>query len=145
MATAQDIITGALRRAKIVSAEIPIEASDLANGLEDLNDWASLLEVSTIALGFTQVSNATDEVNIPLEAVGMYKCNLAVYMSAQYGLPTDALLLNDANETMKQVLIAFAPTLDVDFPDTLPLGSGNQNQLTNNNRRFFNQNQDTNF
>ena len=145
MATGTDIITGALRRAKIVSAEIPIEASDLANGLEDLNDWASLLEVSDIALGFTPLSAATDTVNIPIEAVAMYKCNLAVYMLAQYGLPADVLLLNDANTTMKAVLNAFAPTLDVDFPDTLPTGSGNQTQLSGNDQRFFPNNQDTNF
>lgn len=143
MATGTDIITGALRRAKIIAAEIPVEATDLANGLEDLNDWASLLEVSSIALGFTQLGAVTDEVTIPLEAVAMYKCNLAVYMSAQYGLQPDPLLLSDADTTMKAVLRAFGPRIKASYPDTLPMGSGNRTQY--NSREFYPANQDTNF
>ena len=145
MATGTDIITGALRRAKIVSAEIPVEASDLANGLEDLNDWASLLEVSSLALGFTPLSSATDEVNIPVEAVAMYKCNLAVYMSAQYGLTPDPLLLSDADTTMKATLRAFAPRIKASYPDTLPKGTGRSGVDSFYNRRFYPKNQDTNF
>jgi len=145
MATATDIIEGALRKLKVISPEIPVEAQYIVNGLSDLNDFGNQLE-SVFPLGFVTLSSATSEVNIPVETIGMFKSNLAIYISPQYGIQPSPLLINEANTSMNNALIAFGETLtDVDFPDTLPIGSGNQNQLIIEEQRFFSGNKDVNF
>jgi len=145
MATASDIIQGALRRIQVISAETPIEADEIQDGLEDLNDWASALEVGTIALGFVPLAETGDIINIPREAEGMYKDNLAIYMGGQYGAPIPQSLVISASKSMNAVLNAFQRPINPSLPDTLPIGSGNQCYDNIDDRRFFNQNQKENF
>ena len=143
MATGTDIIEGALRKLKVISPEIPMESHYSDNGLVDLNDFGLLLETS-LPLGFTALSSASSAVNIPVEAVGMYKSNLAIYLAPQYGKTLDPLLLKEAGDSKKAVLRAFQQTLEVDFPDSLPMGSGNSG-LAYDEQEFFPANKDVNF
>jgi len=145
MATAADIIKGALRRIQIVGSESPIEADEIADGLEDLNDWATSLEASTLQLGFSSLSNTGNTVNIPDQCVGMYKDNLAIYIAGQYGAPVEQSLTKSASESMNKALIAFAPLVDPELPDTLPIGSGNQCDLITKNQKYFKSNTDRSF
>lgn len=145
MTTAAEIIKGALRRLQILGSEADIESAEIADGLEDLNDWASALESGKVRLGFTRVANSGDTINIPAEAVGMYKDNLAVYIAGQYGAPIQQSLILSAENSMVSVLNAFAPVILVKFPDTLPIGSGNECDLDYQDQRFFEQNESDNF
>lgn len=145
MATAADIIKGALRKLGVRESESPIEASELADGLEDLNDWASSLEQSTIALGFTPLSSPADTVTIPREAVSMYKLNLALYMAADYSAPIPQTLAQSASDSMKEVLRIFQKPIHVDYPNTLPIGLGNECDYVTVDQKFFREDQSENF
>lgn len=145
MATAADIIKGALRRIQVISAETPIEADEIQDGLEDLNDWGSSLEVGTIQLGFVPLADTGDTITIPREAESMYKDNLAIYMAGQYGSPVAQTLIQSASKSMTMVLNAFQRPINPALPDTLPIGSGNECFSDVNDRRFFNQNLKENF
>ncbi len=145
MTTAADIIKGSLRRLQVIEDETPIEASEIQDGLEDLNDWASALEVGKIQLGFIPVENTADTVNIPREAVGMYKDNLAIYIAGQYGAPIPGTLSLSADKSMNQVLTAFSPPINPELPDTLPIGDGNECDLITEDQRFFSPNNIENF
>jgi len=145
MATAADIIRGALRKIQILGSESPIEDDEIADGLEDLNDWGTELEASTLQLGFVPVASPGDTVNIPAQAVGMYKNNLAIYMAGEYGAPVTQTLVKSARDSMDRALITFAPVINVEFPDTLPIGSGNECDLIIEDQRFFNPNSVENF
>jgi len=125
MTTATDIIKGALRRLQIIGSETPIEADEIADGLEDLNDWASAIETGKLSLGFVPVGAPADTVNIPREAVAMYKDNLAIYIAGQYGAPVSQTLIKSADDSMRLALNTFQPLIDAEYPDSLPLGSGN--------------------
>lgn len=145
MATAADIIKGALRKLQVIASETPIEDDEIADGLEDLNDWGSSQEVGFLALGFCPLENTADEVNIPREAVGYFKDNLAIYIAGQYGTPIPQSTVISAEKTMIEVLNAFQGPINVQFPDTLPVGSGNECDLIDQDQRFFNQNRPENF
>ena len=145
MATAADIIRGALRKIQTLGSESPIEPDEITDGLEDLNDWASALEASKLQLGFSPVANPADTVNIPSQCVGMYKNNLAMYIAGEYGAPITQTLAQAARDSMNQALISFAPVIEVEFPDTLPIGSGNECDLITRDQRFFKPNSTENF
>lgn len=143
MSTASDIIEGALRKLKVTSPEIPTEAHYISNGLVDLNDFGLQLE-SVFPLGFESLTASTDEVNIPIECVGMFKSNLAIYLAPQYGLQPDPLLMLEAERSMSMALSAFGK-INTTYPSSLPRGSGNQNQFNNNYQHFFPKNDEQNF
>ena len=145
MATAATIIKGALRRIQIVGSESPIEDDEIVDGLEDLNDWGSAHEAGFLQLGFSSVTNTGDTVNIPIEAVGYFKDHLALYMAGQYGAPISQTLMMSAQDSKARALNAFAPVINVEFPDTLPIGSGNECDLITEDQRFFSPNSDQNF
>lgn len=145
MATAADIIKGALRRLQVIEDETPIEASEINDGLEDLNDWGSAHEVGFLQLGFSPVQNTGDTVNIPREAAGYFKDHLALYIAGQYGTPIPGTLVDSASKTMTWALNAFQRPIDVEYPDTLPIGAGNQCDLITEDQRFFNPNSKENF
>jgi len=145
MATAADIIKGALRRLQIIGSETPIEYDEIKDGLEDLNDWAIGIEHGKIALGFAPVNLSSDIVNIPREAVGMYKDNLAIYVAGQYGAPIPQSLIKSAGDSMSLVLNMFQGNISVDYPDSLPIGSGSECDFLIEDQRFFNNNGESNF
>jgi len=145
MATAADIIKGALRRLQVIGSETEIEPDEIADGLEDLNDFGSNHEVGFLALGFVPVENTADTVNIPRGAVGYFKDALGLYIAGQYGFPIPQSLILSAARSQSNALNAFQNPIDVEFPDTLPVGSGNECDLIIDDQRFFPPNSIENF
>ena len=145
MATAADIVKGALKRLQIVGSESPIENDEIVDGLGDLNDWGAAHEAGFLQLGFSPVSLPADIVDIPVQAVGYFKDHLALYIAGQYGAPVPQTLMLAARDSKIRALTTFAPVIDVAFPDTLPLGSANECNTTINPEHFFPSNADQNF
>jgi len=145
MTTAADIIKGSLRRLQVIESETPIEASEIEDGLEDLNDFGSSHETGFLALGFSPVANTADLINIPRPAVGYFKDALALYIAGQYGTPVPQTLVISAQMTQERALNAYQIPIDVEYPDTLPIGSGNECDLLTTNQKFFKSNNKENF
>ena len=145
MATAADIIKGALKRLQVIEGENPIEANEMADGLEDLNDFGSSHEDGFLALGFVPVANSADVINIPTGAVGYFKDALAFYIAGQYGAPIPQSLIVSYDRTRAAALNAYQGPIEVEYPETLPIGSGNECNSITNTERFFPLNSDQNF
>jgi hypothetical protein len=145
MATAADIIKGALRRLQVIGSETPIEADEIQDGLEDLNDFGSSHEVGFLQLGFSSLSSQSDSVSIPEGAIGYFKDALALYIAGQYGAPIPQSLVMSHEKTKAAALNAFQPVINVEFPDTLPIGSGNNCDLNIEDQRYFTPNSTENF
>jgi hypothetical protein len=145
MATGADVIKGALRRLQVIEDETPIEPSEINDGLEDLNDFGSAHEVGFLELGFVPLALPANTINIPFQALGYFKDQLALYMAGQYGAPIPQSLVLSADKTMRFALNAFQRPIDVEFPDTLPVGAANECDSIINNEHFFPINSDENF
>lgn len=145
MATGADVIKGALRRLQVIEDETPIEPSEINDGLEDLNDFGSAHEVGFLELGFVPLDKPADTINIPFQVLGYFKDQLALYIAGQYGAPVPQTLVLSADRTMQMALNAFQRPIDVDFPDTLPVGSANECDSIINDDHFFPTNPDQNF
>ena len=145
MATASSFITRALQKIGVRTSETPVEAEEMQDGLDALNDMLISWEMSGIVLGFSPVADAEDEVRVPRYAHAAIKAELAVLMGPEYSKPPSQILLLEASTRKDELLNAVITIGDVEFPSTLPLGSGNQCGNYNIDRRFFPDNEKEHF
>jgi hypothetical protein len=144
MSTARTFITRALQKAKIRTAETPIEPNEMQDGLDSLNDMLISWE-QVMALGFTPVADIDIEIRVPRYAHAAIKAELAIILGAEYDTPPDPVLIAEAKARKDELMIAVVSIGDVAFPDTLPLGSGNNRRGYVNDYRFFPENEQDNF
>ena len=135
MATASDIAGAALRKLGIRSSETPIEADEMADALETLNDMGEAHS------WFQAVADSSTELNIQRRAIGPLKSLLAEKLAPEYTAASiTPNLQNEFNEAWRTIYMITNGDLNVAFPNTLPVGSGNQgcnSYLLEN--RFFNE------
>ena len=124
--TVTEVVTGALQLLEIRTAESPIEANEAEDGLTALNDMMNEWNVDGINVGYESLDNVEDRLHVKLGAVGAIKANLAVYIAPEYGKSVSAALALRA-KTSKRSLRGAIKLNDAEFPDTLPIGSGNEN------------------
>ena len=126
MATATKIVTRALTRLGIRASETSLEADELQDGLDLLNDMLSNWEEAGYNLGFSPVSGITDEVRIPRGADAAVIDALAIIMAPEYSRVVSSPLMLAAKLSFENMLRANVFIGDVDFPSTLPRGDANQ-------------------
>jgi len=145
MATAESFIIRAFSKAGIKTAETSLEASEIQDGLDQLNDMLSSWEFSGIRLGFEPVADKDDELRVPRFAHAAIKSNLAVVIGPEYSKPPSPVLLAESDLTKSELLTAIIRIDPVAFPSTLPLGSGNECSDFITDRRFFPENEQEHF
>ena len=126
MSTGLDFITDALEELGWKAAERPIESEDGKVALKKFNGMMTAWEGSGILLGFTPIFDLADTVRIPKWAEDAVKVNLAGKLAAPFKMPITTELaasIRGANELLARTLVK---SIDVAYPDTLPMGSGNQ-------------------
>lgn len=144
MATANDIIVRALTRIGIRASETSLQADEIQDGIDLLNDMLIGWEEAGYNLGFSPVAGASDEVRIPRGAKGAVIDHLALRMAPEYSRPVSQALAGSAVLSFNNMIAATINLSDVDMPATLPLGSGNHCD-DGDDRRFFTQSDEVNF
>ena len=132
MPTVTEIVTGALQLLEIRTAESAITADEAEDGLTALNDMMNEWNVDGINIGYETLDDVEDEVFVTLGSIGAIKSNLAIYIAPEYGrIVTPGLEVRALRS--KRSLRASIPLNQSQFPDTLPIGSGNEdNNFTPN-------------
>jgi len=125
MATVLEVVTGALKLLEVRTAESPVTASEAVDGLLALNDMMNEWNIDGINIGYETLDSTTDELHVDLGSIGAIKANLAVYIAPEYGR-TVSPDLNDRADRSKKSLRNAIPLNSSEFPDTLPIGSGNE-------------------
>lgn len=144
MATANDIITRSFVRSGILGDGSALTASESQDGLSMLNDMLSEWESSGVILGFSTLADITDNVRIPRGANSAVIDALAIRLAPEYSRPVSPALLKSADDSYRNMLNMIVNLSDVDFPSTLPLGSGNHCD-NGVDSRYFPQKQKMNF
>ena len=142
MTTALQIVEGAAVKANIKTAEIPLEAFESQQILDDMNDL--LTEWADIGLtpAFTEVSNLTDTVDIDRNAVSAAKNALSIRIAPSFNKALTQGMVINAETSLRRLEASVVFIGDVSFPDTLPTGSGND---CYDDDRFFDSNKKANF
>jgi len=125
MATAKKIIERAFSISGIKTAETPLEASEIQDGLDTLNDMGSAWE-SRLQIGFMPVETVGNTVRIPRDAEFAFKQNLAVQLRVEYKLAPDPVLVITADKAFKDLNSTYLTIGAPQYPDSLPVGSGNE-------------------
>lgn len=90
MATALDIITGALRHLSLVAANEQPSAEENEHGLAALNDMCNGWKADNIYTGFSTIEDMTDDFILEDEHIGAVKAMLAEWIAADYGAAVPA-------------------------------------------------------
>jgi hypothetical protein len=130
MTTTNEVITDALEDLVVQADEAPIEASEAQAAIRFLNDRMTAWDALGITLGYTIVSNLSDEVTVPAGAIMGIKAQLAIDLAEKYNVDVKAGVVRRASEGLAAILnLSDIGSNSMAYPDTLPRGSGNQSDL----------------
>lgn len=146
MSTARRIIERAFSKAGIRASESPLEASEMADGLDTLNDLLKAYNGTGLLKGVAPVSNVDDDLLEPDESTWMLKANLAIMLAGEYRIPVTQGMAADAMLSKSAWISSSTNLSNIEYPSTLPLGSGNQDSFRSGiDESFFPETDKTNF
>ena len=140
-----EVVQDALEDLGVKTAEIPLTNDELQSGIRRVNDM--LLEWSDLGLtpGYNESLNGSDVLNVDRNAISAIKSNAAIRLAPSFQKPLTQALVIVAKETRDALETSSVFIGDVAFPDTLPIGSGNECSDFYDEVRFFNENPKVNF
>ncbi|NRA76748.1 MAG: hypothetical protein HRU18_00950 [Pseudoalteromonas sp.] len=145
MATMRVIVQDAFEEIGVKTAEVALTDDELQSGIRRCNDMLLEWDDIGIIVGYTEVLNGDDVVNVERNAIAAVKYNLAIRLAPSFQKLVGAALAALASGTMEVLMASGTDLSNIAYPDTLPLGSGNQCANDGTNQRFFPNNKTDNF
>ena len=145
MTTMLEIVDAAFEEIGVKTAEVALTGDELQSGIRRCNDMLLQWDDIGIIVGYTEVLNGDDVVNVERSAEGAVKYNLAIRLAPSYQKLITPVLAAIASGTLDVLMASNTDLSNIAYPDTLPLGSGNQCANNDINRRFFPNNKTDNF
>jgi len=125
MATVTEVVKGALLLLEVRAAESAVTAAEADDGLNSLNDMMNEWNIDGINVGYETLETTDQELYVNTGSLGAIKANLAVYIAPEYGRVVSDSLQKRADRG-KKALRASIQLNQSQYPDTLPIGSGNE-------------------
>lgn len=126
MTTALQIVNGAAEEIGVKTAETPLESNDFQTILDRMNDMLLEWSEDGLTTSFVAVDDSTDTVDVERHAIAAIKYNLALRIAPSFQRPVAPALAMMAQETKQRLESNSVYIGAVAYPDTLPLGSGNE-------------------
>ena len=125
---ASKVIYDAFQMIGIQPAEEDIDAEMATQALRVLNNMMHTFETAKgIDLDFTTLTGIDEDVTVDDAALEGVKANLAVRLWPLYiKEPVSQLIMGLANNGYKDLLKIGQAITEIEYPDTLPKGSGNE-------------------
>lgn len=137
MTTMRVLVEDAFEEIGVKTAEVPLTNDELQSGIRRCNDMLLEWDDIGIIVGYSEVLNGDDTVNVERNAVAAVKYNLAIRLAPSYQKLVGAALAALASGTIEVLMASSTDLSNIAYPDTLPLGSGNQCANNDTNQRFF--------
>ena len=135
MDTAQSLISDALQEILVQTSEQPLQTVDFQIARRYLNRMMN--GTPFVGLGFTNVTLPTDLITIPDAASEGVLFNLAKRLLTVYDMPLTASLDESARAGLKNIRRITVRILPTSMPCTMPMGSGNDYDNSNNITNFY--------
>jgi hypothetical protein len=145
MVTMREVVEDALEDISVKTAETPLTSDELQSGIRRVNDM--LTEWADIGLtpGYIEVLNGDDVINVDRNAIGAIKTNAAIMLAPSFQKVVSNALVKIASDKLATLEASVSYIGPVAYPDTLPLGSGNDCGNFYDDNRFFPENKTENF
>lgn len=145
MTTMREVVEDAMEDITVKKAEVALTDDELQSGIRRCNDMLAQWNELGFIVGYNPATNGDDVLELEPAAIAAVKAKLAIKLAPSYSKPITAALAENASEAMTMLSIANSHIGPVAYPDTLPLGSGNECNSDGTYDRFFNQNKIENF
>ena len=122
MTTAQVVITDALGEINESGSEVPIQADDEQLALRMMNNMVASWN---LPIGYTTVTNPSQELTVIDGAILAIQKNLAVLLMGQFDYAFDSGIARSAKgalAALRRQVVSVQPSR---YPSRLPTGSGN--------------------
>ena len=128
MITKAHIVDGALQHLAVEGLLLQPQASDQQSALQHLDDLAATYNELGLDTGYITPlqygsSSGADDAGINIGLAGPFKVLLAAYIAQQYGRQYNPPMVAWADRMLHQLSVA--PVGAAQYPNTLPVGSGN--------------------
>jgi hypothetical protein len=123
METAESVINDALQEILVQASEQDLQAVDFQAGRRYLNRMMATSPYNL--LGFTVITNPSDNVTVVDEAIEGVIFNLAKRLLTSYDVALTTELNMSANDGLKTIRRITTDIRPTQFSSTLPIGSGN--------------------
>ena len=145
MTTMLEVVNDAFEEIDVKVAEQALQPDELQAGIRRCNDLLTSWDDIGYIVGYTPVFNGDDDLGIEASVVRAVKSNLAIELAVPFNRAISPGLAGKAQNSLDLLINANIFIGNVEFPDTLPIGSGNQGCDFETDRRFFNNNKNENF
>lgn len=141
----REVVSDAFEEIGVKTAEVDLTDDELQSGIRRCNDM--LLEWDDIGVitGYNEVLNGDDTIEVERNAIAAVKYNLAIRLAPSFQKVVGSALAALASGTTDVLLASNSDISNIAYPDTLPLGSGNECGSNDTGRRFFQNNKTENF
>jgi hypothetical protein len=144
MATAAQLVKAIGQEILIRAVEAPLEADESQDIVFAMNNYMTAQAANGINLGYTVVTDLGDEITVPAGAIQGMIANVAIMVAPQFGAEVSQGLIVQAKiglQAMRQLGVTIGK---MQFPGTLPIGSGNEPTDNGFNNDHFFENSDDN-
>jgi hypothetical protein len=123
MTTATQLVTAALGKLLVRSADVPLEPDELQDGIAGLNRMMAGWNLA--ALTYTVVTSGSQVLSVPAYAEDSMVFGLAKRLASEYGVTWSVVLQLAEQAAMKDMRRQAITIGRSPMPRTLPRGSGN--------------------
>jgi hypothetical protein len=146
MTTARKIVERAFSKINVRAAETPLTAAEISDGLDVLNDLLEAWDASGILKGVESVQDADKDLMEPRASTWALKSNVAILLAGEYGIEVTPAIANDAVDSVNQWISGSINLQNLEYPSTLPIGTGNRDEYGYGyDRDFFPEDDKRNF
>ena len=125
--TAQTLVSDILQELLINSAEQSIPAVDFQTTVRYLNRYMSMQDGDGVKLGYTEVTNPTDDITVPAGAINGIIYNVALNLATTYDVVVTPELAVKAQTGLNIMIKLGSPIQGTKYTSNTPRGSGNCN------------------
>lgn len=137
MELASSVIKDILQEVQVQASEQPIQATDSTTVIRYMNRFMASLSVKGVSLGYTKINNPSEPITIPDGALEGLIFNVAKRILNSYDIPLGAELQDSATEGLDAMFTLGVSIRPTQLPSTLPIGSGNEDNVTFGDQHFY--------
>lgn len=106
----ENLVARSLRLIQVIDPLQSVKAQDMETAIDALNALMARIEADGTALGWSPVTNPSDDLPLPQEATQAIAANLSIVLAPEYGvtpLPTvQAMALSGMENLLRDVAVA---------------------------------------